>query len=332
MSQVPLPVLRDSAERRTRSWGFTLNNYTQGEHDAIWARRIEHGIQYLCMGYEVGQSGTPHLQAFTYFAQAIGLSKLKELIPRAHWDPITNKDYYIDNYCMKSGKFNEAGERPKQGKRTDIDMIKTLVAQNAPMEEIYDKCTSYQAYRIGEIGKSLKSRKRNWVTEVYCFFGKSGSGKTRAAFEESGDNPWCSSGTLQWWDGYNEQENVIFDDFRADHVKFHILLQILDRYPFRVQVKGSSRELLAKKIIITSPMPPWNWYELADEKLEQLKRRITGIFEFPGRIATEWGKADNCTEVGYNTKDPTDLPNQMVQALKRRIMKKKTETEKWITD
>ena len=80
----------------------------------------------------------------------------------------------------------------------------------------------------------------------------SGSGKT-----------WCSSGSLKWWQGYDGYENVILDDFRGDFAPLHYMLQVLDRYPFSVEVKGGSRQLLAKRIWITCPYTPEEVYKTA---------------------------------------------------------------------
>jgi len=82
---------------------------------------------------------------------------------------------------------------------------------------------------------------------------------------------------LQWWDGYDNQDAVLFDDFRGDFCTFHYLLRVLDRYPMRVEVKGSSREFNSKRIYITSCYPPTEIYNKSDEDVKQLIRRIDEI-------------------------------------------------------
>jgi len=54
----------------------------------------------------------------------------------------------------------------------------------------------------------------------------------------------------QWWDGYEQQECVVFDDMRKDTFKFHELLRLFDRYPLRIQVKGGYREFNSKKSLL----------------------------------------------------------------------------------
>ena len=69
---------------------------------------------------------------------------------------------------------------------------------------------------------------------------------------------------------------MLIDDFRKDFCKFHVLLRILDRYEFRVEVKGSSRQLRAKKIAITCPFHPRLVYETRED-VGQLIRRIDKV-------------------------------------------------------
>lgn len=59
------------------------------------------------------------------------------------------------------------------------------------------------------------------------------------------------------------------------------LLRWFDRYPVRVEIKGSSRPLVAKRIWITSNLDPQRWYpELDPDTYAALLRRLY-ITEFP---------------------------------------------------
>lgn len=74
---------------------------------------------------------------------------------------------------------------------------------------------------------------------------------------------------------------MVIDDFRADFCKFHVLLRLLDKYPYVVEVKGGSRQWLAEEIFITAPMHPRDAYaHRSDEDIKQLLRRITTITHF----------------------------------------------------
>jgi len=48
---------------RTRGWTFTINNDTFEDLIGL----IETDFEYLVIGFEVGDSGTPHIQGYIYF-------------------------------------------------------------------------------------------------------------------------------------------------------------------------------------------------------------------------------------------------------------------------
>jgi hypothetical protein len=53
-------------------------------------------------------------------------------------------------------------------------------------------------------------------------------------------------------------------------------LRWLDRYPVRVEIKGSSRPLMAQNIWITSNLDPRCWYpDLDNDTLNAMLRRMS---------------------------------------------------------
>ncbi len=65
---------------RYRNLVFTLNNYTQSEVNAIKTLDGDNDISYLIFGYEVGESGTPHLQGYIELSKQKSLRQLKKLL------------------------------------------------------------------------------------------------------------------------------------------------------------------------------------------------------------------------------------------------------------
>lgn len=275
---------------KTRNFVFTVNNFT--EENVQELLKLESEVDYMIVGEEIGESGTPHLQGYVRFKSQRSIAGIVKVLP-GHIEVAGGSPMSNFNYCSKDGKFWELGQRPKgKGKRTDLDEIKALVKEpGTTLEKIYEVAQGYQAFRMGEIGIGIYTPKRNWPMVVEWYWGPTGSGKTRKAVD---GNPeaWVSGRDLKWWNGYERQETVIFDDFRADFCKFHELLRILDRYPYRVEVKGGSRELVARKIIITCPKNPRDVYKTRED-IDQLLRRITLVERF--------GSMDHGSEVGGNS-------------------------------
>jgi len=111
------------------------------------------------------------------------------------------------------------------------------------------------------------------------FWGVTGSGKSRRAWDEAGMEAYSKDPRSKFWEGYQLEENVVIDEFRGG-IDISHLLRWLDRYPVRVEIKGSSKPLNAKKIWITSNLNPEFWFpEIDQETTQALMRRLT-ITEF----------------------------------------------------
>ena len=68
---------------------------------------------------------------------------------------------------------------------------------------------------------------------------------------------------------------------RADTFPWNDLLRLTDRYPNRLNVKNTSRQNLAKYIIVTSPQSPEQMFEgKVNENIYQLVRRFSEITLF----------------------------------------------------
>ena len=110
---------------RSRSWCFTLNNYTQDEEIAV------QGLDcvYLVYGREVGSDEhTPHLQGFIHMKSQHTLSAMKKRITRAHFEVRKGTVDEATDYCKKDGDFFERREAFKCGrKRRKAVMVKNVV-------------------------------------------------------------------------------------------------------------------------------------------------------------------------------------------------------------
>jgi len=117
---------------------------------------------------------------------------------------------------------------------------------------------------------------RDFKTLVWVFVGKTGVGKTRLAkslASETETKTFYFKPRGDWWDGYEQQESVIIDDFYG-WVKFDELLRVCDRYPMLVPVKGGFEVFNSKWIYITSNIPVSKWYRFRDYDPAPLYRRI----------------------------------------------------------
>ena len=276
---------------KSQHWCFTWNNYTSD-----YREKLENlNSSYLVAGKEIGkQKETPHIQGYVYFKSQKRWITLRKIIPNAYWKPKYPKStpQQCRAYCTKDENFIETGKippAPRQGKRNDLNTITKTYVEN-PRTKIKSlvlngTINNLQQLKFAEaIGKYLEP-KRDWVPTVYWFWGPPECGKSLEAHQmakelsENEDDIYEAMSTGKWWDGYDGQSIVICDDTRKDFLKFHELLKLLDRYAYRVETKGSTRQMLAKYIFITTPLHPEEMYN-SQENIYQLIRRITEIREY----------------------------------------------------
>lgn len=271
---------------RSRAFTYTINNYTSEDLKPFLSEKIKKQCKYYIFGFEVGKTGTPHIQGYIYFHNAKKFKEVKTYIPRGHIECAHGTVEQNISYTTKDDKYIEWGEKPIIGKRNDLTNIKIMVMNNTPVKDIIPIIDNYQQLSFMEKLMKYSPPPKREAPIIKWYYGASGSGKTRQAIKEGGDDYYISMKNLQWWDGYTGQKTVIIDDFRADFCTFHELLRITDRYPYRVNIKGASIWLQATTIIFTSCYKPDEVYNTRED-IVQLIRRITNIQEFKINIQND---------------------------------------------
>jgi len=255
---------------KSRNYCFTINNYSAEE--AVYALEIE--CTYVVVGHEIGECGTPHLQGFVMFPNAKTMKAVSKLLPRAHLEVAKGTPIQAMVYCKKDKEFDEKGVPPTgAGSRKDLDVVKRVLASTGRMADVVLVANSYQSVRMAECILKYTEKSRCEKPHVTWLYGATGTGKSRLAYQELGDDCYTCLSTGKWFEGYDAHENVLIDDMRKDFLKFHELLRLLDRYAMRVECKGGSRQFVAKRIFITSAYSPTAMFD-SREDINQLLRRI----------------------------------------------------------
>lgn len=296
---------------RARGWCFTANLKEKPDSlDNIKSNLLKLYNTLGC-GYTIGglerapTTGTYHVQGYVFHKNKISGSRLITVVQtifgqKPHIEPARGTPQENQTYCSKDGSYFEFGELPKQGSRSDLaSLAEAIIAGESLTDIAADNPSDYIRYHGGIKALHLltHSKPRNMAVDpiVHWWFGPTGVGKSRKAFEMFGDSAYVKMND-KWWDGYIGQSQVIFDDYRPSLCPFHELLRILDRYPYRVQPKGGSIELSATVFVVTTcSRPEALWHSRTDEQLNQLLRRITHIVEF-----TTTGEEKILKEPGMN--------------------------------
>lgn len=220
----------------------------------------------MAIGREIcGKTKKQHFQIYICFKRAYRWNALKKILgDEPHFEKAIVNDW---NYELKDMDY--IIENNSQGKRNDLAKINGITKIRDAVDEL-----NYQGIRHAELRLKYKEEQRKFKPEVIWISGETGVGKSKYVYDKHDDV--FVPINFKWWEGYDAHEVVIIDDFRKDFCKFHELLKLLDRYPYRVETKGGSRQLLAKFIYITSPYSIEETFcNRSDEDINQLYRRVT---------------------------------------------------------
>lgn len=262
---------------RSPNWMFTVNNYD----DAVIQHLMNMPCAYLLFGKEVAPTtGTKHLQCYVEFETKKVWNVVRSIIPATAADLAVRRGTQKQaiDYCQKDGDFVERGVKKNQGSRGDLDGAR-LLALECGMREL-TRVGSFQQISVGKQCLTYNEEPRDSKPWNVWLHGPTGCGKTRLAYEmakAAGGDVYVKNDCSKWFDGYDGHEVVIFDDLRGDTFDFSFLLCLLDRYPVRVECKGSSRQFKPRLIIVTCPLPPVNFMSFHGEDRNQLLRRLDEV-------------------------------------------------------
>lgn len=279
---------------RGRAWCFTVNNFTDDDVTVIRRLQVDTRVRYLVLQEEIGANGTKHLQGYLEAFRPLRLALVRHLIsPRVHWERRAGTQAQAVAYCKKldtrapEGIVIEFGTCARS--KCSVDLVESVLDGASMKDLALDFPVQFLANASGI--KSLKEaivEPRKWPMEVVVFWGATGTGKTKSAWDRwpgAYSVSWPVSGTW-WWQDYDGEETVICDEF-ASQIKLQTMLRFLDRTPFRVFYKGGSTQFRSKRIIIISNFDPVLWYaKCSDVGRSALKRRLVEfatVYEFPTR-------------------------------------------------
>jgi len=265
---------------KSRGFVFTHNNPIEGDCTKLNGLK---GTTYGILGRETGSAAqTDHVQGYLYFKAPRTQSGVRKLLKKtlgkeawveaAKGGPESNR-----KYCSKDGDYEEWGEPPRKGKRSDLIDCARMLDEGKMMVDVAEEHPgTYIRYHRGLSayqGLTLKKKSEGWrQVEVIFITGPTGCGKTKGAMEEPGVFK-IQGSQLKWWDGYEGQTTILIDEY-ANDVKVTELLALLDGYQLRLEIKGGFTYACWTKVYITSNLEVLH-DQAKDVHLDALKRRIT---------------------------------------------------------
>ena len=254
-----------------RNWCVTINNYT-GVPDAEFLKGPP-PIKYLCFGKEVSSTGTPHLQMYVSFANAVAQpSQYFRRFGSGHFIPANGTAEQNAEYCSKEGDFTELGRRPlSHGEKGELGG--QLGGQRGgDMEQARWQMTWDLAKqgRIEEIPADIRIRHYSTINKIAAKYqkpppklseldnlwlvGPAGTGKSTFVHDKYPGG--YKKSMTKWWCGYNVDDEghstVILDDLHPRWSEKELLKNWADVFSFVAETKGGSMQIRPQRIVVTS--------------------------------------------------------------------------------
>lgn len=238
--------------------------------------------------YIVGQlelaptTGYTHWQVYVIFKTKRRMGTVKNTFGNQAHCEVARDPSAADAYCQKedsaiAGTRFQLGEKPFDPSSSADWVAVKSAAKEGRLDDIPPEVFVRHYSSLRRIAKdymvappSLESVCGVWI------HGPPGVGKSHKARVDypNAYDKMCN----KWWDGYQNEEYVLIDDFDKNHSGLgHHLKRWADKYPFTAESKGHAVSIRPKKIIVTSN---YRIEDIFDDLLlvEALKRRFHPIF------------------------------------------------------
>lgn len=259
------------ARRQGRYWMLTIAH----AHFVPW---LPPGVAWIRGQLELAEGGFLHWQLLVVFSEKKSLAAVRGVFGDHHAELTRSdrsEDYVWKEDTRVAGTQFELGVKPfRRNNPTDWVQVRDLarvgdLSSDHIPADVYIRCYNQLRQIRQDHLRPVAIERR-----VSVFWGPTGTGKSRRAWEEATLDAFPKDPRTKFWDGYRDHEHVVMDEFRGS-IDISHLLRWFDRYPVIVEIKGSSCVLRATRFWITSNVPPREWYpDLDPLTLEALLRRI----------------------------------------------------------
>lgn len=201
-----------------RYWLCTLHDpenglYLDKQPDCYWSSK---NIVYAKGQYEQGeQTGAKHWQFIVCFKNKVRRRTVTVAIGHGVHAELSNSpaanDYVHKDETSLGFRF-EYGSLPKRVySKNDWNAI----WESAKSGKIEDVPASVRVLNYNSIRRIAMDHMKPEAVEKECkvFYGPTGLGKSRLAWQEAGLDAYPKAPTTKFWDGYQGQENVVIDEF-----------------------------------------------------------------------------------------------------------------------
>jgi hypothetical protein len=242
------------------------------------------GVCYLRGQQERGNANDyHHWQLLAICARQERLAFVKRTFGRsAHAEPSRSEaaDAYVwkEETRVPDSQF-ELGAKPIRRNNPDDWASVKRAAQEGRLDDLPPDIF-VQHYRTLRTIAADYAKPVGIVRRVVVYWGPTGVGKSRRAWELAGNDAYPKDPNSKFWDGYRAHKTVVIDEFRG-LINISHVLRWFDRYPVLVEIKGAATVFCAETIYVTSNLHPRDWYPDLDEPTKLALLRRLEIVECP---------------------------------------------------
>lgn len=202
-------------------------------------------------------------------------------------------------YCKKeegrvAGPWS-FGEFAAERARTDWKVVKAMTKNGAPVariaEHFYSDFVRYHSGILKARQYLMKAPKTREV-QVTILYGATGVGKSHWAHSLCSDqeDPYTMfhyNGDTLWFDGYDNQKVIIFDEWNAQ-IPITEMNRICDKWRYQARIKGGSTPAMWDHVVLCTNFMGWTWWTSAPEGVRKaFQRRVTKIYRCEVQVSDE---------------------------------------------
>ena len=233
---------------RTRNWCVT--SWTCPDYDSVERLVVSGEYKYVCVGKETcPRTGKVH---WHWYLQAVNKKSMRQIKKdvgdrMAHAEAANGPADAGIAYVKKDGDWKEWGEPKKQGKRSDLEDCKKIIDNSVDdamgtMQQIADThfgdfVRYYRGFaKYADLVDIKRAKQREpHMPEVIVYLGRAGSGKSYhcyhdEGYQRSGYRYLVQMESKTYFDGYDGEKTIWFDEFSGRVMSFTVFTQIVDQW------------------------------------------------------------------------------------------------------
>lgn len=285
---------------RAADYVFTSFDSSSPRYDEDWL--LKQDIRFLIFqAEEAPLTGRLHWQGFVQFRgeYTIGGARKRLGLRRGWCERRRGTVQQCIDYAAKADSQVEGtgvcvGEpRPGNEEGNKPDLGRALQAVQAIGGSAAEFCAEFPTLFVRHhagvkayFELLLNERFRDPSAAPFCCFltGPTGTGKTRYVVETHGlQHVYFKPAASRWWNGYRPEKHlaILMDDVRPGDYDISYFLNVLDRYPVQVEVKGGFLPILNCCIYVTSNVSLPELFPYLDPRsMAALERRFNHTVTF----------------------------------------------------